>query len=282
VAAPVALAAMAGPADAAQPAFGHVATICLPGAAGDVYAQAVAVDSDTNRIYAANSLGNDIVVIDGKTDKIVANIKGVKGPEDVAVDQATDTIYTANIGPAIRPGSVSVVSGVTHKLTATIKVGQYPQGIAVNPATGTVYVANLGNGTPSSGSVSVINGATSTVTGKIAIKVPLFVAANPVTNTVYISAFGHQGVVAVDGATDKITATIPRRKIVESVAVDQATDQVYTAYPWMGKIDGKTNTWLGSLPFPVNINPQSVAVDAATGRVYGADGPSGAVSVVNG
>lgn len=250
-------------------------TISTPAAAGHSTAQSQCpITSPAN---AARS-----VAISGSSGKIIATTRVGVDPEAIAVDPATDTVYTANVGPAIRPGSVSVVSGVTHKLTATIQIGEYPQGIAADPATDTLYVTNLGSGRPNSGSVSVIDGATGTVTGKITVRVPLAVATNPVTNTVYISAFDGQGLLVADGATDKITATIPRRPTITSIAVDTVTDDVYVAWPWVGKVDGRTNTWVGAVPFPYGVHPEQVAVDAATDRVYAADGPSGTVSVLSG
>ena len=118
------------------------------------------------------------------------------GPDGLAVDQATDTVYVANVGD----NTVSVINGATCNATMTtgcgqnpptIKVGVGPDGVAADQATDTIYVANGGDNT-----VSVINGATcnATVTsgcGQDPASVPMGgwpsnVTVNPATGTVYV------------------------------------------------------------------------------------------------
>ena len=90
----------------------------------------------------------------------------------VAVDQATDTIYAADVvtrtGGPFRGHSVSVFNGATCNGTdhtgcgqtaATVSAGSNPLGIVVDEATDTIYTANIADG-EHPGTVSVINGAT--------------------------------------------------------------------------------------------------------------------------
>ena len=97
----------------------------------------LAIDPATNTIYAANTfntggdapppfLGNSVYVINGATCD-AANMSGCgqtpaavtlapnppigSNPLGIAVDQATDTIYTANIADDEHPGTVSVING---------------------------------------------------------------------------------------------------------------------------------------------------------------------------
>jgi len=69
------------------------------------------------------------------------------GPDGVAVDPGTRTVYVTNeLG-----GTVSVIDGATSTVTATIPMGSYPDAVAVDPGTHTAYVTNY-----SSNMVSVI------------------------------------------------------------------------------------------------------------------------------
>jgi DNA-binding beta-propeller fold protein YncE len=85
-------------------------------------------------------------------------------PFGIAVDQATDTIYTANIADGEHPGTVSVINGAicngndAHgcgQTPATAAAGFGADGIAIDQLTNQVYVTNQEDT-----SVTTINGAT--------------------------------------------------------------------------------------------------------------------------
>jgi YVTN family beta-propeller protein len=77
-------------------------------------------------------------VIDGATNTVVATVPVGYDPEDVAVNPATNRIYTANYDT----GNVSVIDGATNTVVATVPAGSHPYGAAVNLIANRVYVAN--------------------------------------------------------------------------------------------------------------------------------------------
>ena len=110
----------------------------------------LAVNQATNTIYASNVfnlggpppfLGNSVYVINGATCD-AANTTGCgqtpatvtlapnppvgSNPSGIAVDQATNTIYTANIADGEHPGTVSVINGATCNGQNTSGCGQTP------------------------------------------------------------------------------------------------------------------------------------------------------------
>jgi hypothetical protein len=147
----------------------------------------VAVNPSTNTIYATNVtqgnpfLGDTVYVVDGSTCDAAdttgcgnppATVSvgsdpffGDANPFAIAVDQATDRIYTANIFNGEGPGpttnniyatniedtSVTAINDnncngtnqtrCNHTLTRPI-VGDYPAAITVDPQVGTAYVAD--------------------------------------------------------------------------------------------------------------------------------------------
>jgi DNA-binding beta-propeller fold protein YncE len=142
-------------------------------------ALSLAVNQATNTIYATNVItstnpygGHSVYVINGATcdaatttgcGQTPATIKAGFNPWGIAVDQATDTIYTANIADGEHPGTVSVINGATCNGTDHTGCGQAPTkaaagfgtiGAAIDPATNTIYVTNIEDT-----SVTVINGA---------------------------------------------------------------------------------------------------------------------------
>jgi DNA-binding beta-propeller fold protein YncE len=144
----------------------------------------LAVDHVTNTVYATNVVlghpfvGDSVFVINGATCD-AANTTGCSqtpatvtlgydplgiayNPYGIAVDQATDTVYTANLADGEGPGTVSVINGATCNGHDTNGCGQTPatapagfgaNGIAVDRTTHEVYVTNTEDT-----SVSVIDG----------------------------------------------------------------------------------------------------------------------------
>jgi DNA-binding beta-propeller fold protein YncE len=141
----------------------------------------IAVNQATNTIYATNVvfppsgpyIGDSVYMINGATcdaanttgcGQTPATVKVGVNPSGIAVDQATNTIYTANLADGELAGSVSGINGATCNGSNTIGCGQTPQtvaagfgsaGIAIDPTTHRVYVTNIEDT-----SVSVINGNT--------------------------------------------------------------------------------------------------------------------------
>ena len=126
----------------------------------------IGINKITNTIYVSNHDDNTLSVIDGATcngqmtsgcmqpqpTTPVGNV-----PQQVAVDETTNTIYVVNQDD----GTVSVINGDVCKAGnisgcnhswPTVTVGASPQALAVNPSNDTVYVANTDDNT-----VSVIN-----------------------------------------------------------------------------------------------------------------------------
>ncbi len=161
------------------------------GRSGDAPGNSVldlAVNPATNTIYASNVyntgsfspppfLGDSVFVLNGATcdatnrtgcaqtaATITASPNPGANPWGIALDPATDTIYTANIADGEHPGTVSVINGATCNGQDTSGCGQTPAivpagfgavGIAVDRRTHRVYVTNTEDS-----SVSVIDGAT--------------------------------------------------------------------------------------------------------------------------
>jgi YVTN family beta-propeller protein len=155
----------------------------------------VAVDATSNKIYVANSRSNNISVIDGASNTVVATVTDPQAvaPVAVAVNATTNMIYVVNS----QSNNLSVIDGATNSVTATIPVGASPCGVAVESQTNFIYVANA-----ASGNITVINGmtnATATLSDPSA-KSPVAVAVNSTTNKIYVANSGSNNVTVIDGA----------------------------------------------------------------------------------
>jgi YVTN family beta-propeller protein len=204
----------------------------------------LAVNQATNTIYASNVfnfggpppyLGNRVYVINGATCDaknttgcgqtpaaitIASNPPIGSNPFGIAVDQATNTIYTANIADGEHPGTVSVINGKTcngqnisgcGQTPATAPAGFGAAGIAVESTTHQVYVTNIQDT-----SVSVIDGRIcngSNVSGcaqapaKLAVgDYPLAIAIDPTVATGYAATLTGVSVIPL---TNEHGAAVP-------------------------------------------------------------------------
>ena len=152
------------------------------------------------------------------------------GPTDLAIDQATDSVYVANNSG----DTVSVIDGAKCNAAdqtgcaatpATLTVGNGPFAIGIDSITDTIYVTD--SGVMSKGSsvsvgdtVSVIDGATCNATvqsgcgqtpGTVTVgAAPFGIGVDPITDSIYVantgpfgstdSVLGHT-VSLIDGAT---------------------------------------------------------------------------------
>ncbi len=202
-------------------------------------------------------------VIDRSDCRVVATAPA-DGPLAVAVDQGTDTLYTANAG-----GTVSVIDGATcnasdasgcGKNLATFKLGGFLVNDVVNPLTDTLYVANLNSGVIMVGLAKCNAQVTSGCGRDVAV------------------VKDAQGPAALD--------------------VDLASDTVYAANNGTGNNSGNGDTvsvidgaacngahtsGCGLLPKTVTVGSgdEWLAVDQANGDVYVANTNDGTVSVID-
>jgi YVTN family beta-propeller protein len=181
----------------------------------------VAVNRATNLIYVSNLNSNNVSVIDGATNAVVATIPVGVGPESIDVNSTTNTVYVANSVGA----SVSVIDGSTNAVVATIMGMSFPYGVAVNSTTNQVFVSNL-NGND----VAVIDGATNTIATTVAVgSRPAGVSVSPTADLVYVCNTGSGTISVISGASDTVTNTftLPQAAYPGTVAVDRITNRLF-------------------------------------------------------
>jgi DNA-binding beta-propeller fold protein YncE len=179
----------------------------------------LAVNPVTNTIYLTDLTtssdpwgGHNVYVINGATcdaadhagcGQTPATINAGLNPWGIAVDQSTNTIYTANYAAGDYQGTVSVINGATcngtdhggcGQVPATVTAGFGAFALAIDQTAGTIYVVNLQDT-----SITVINGRTCNRTdhtgcrhtpAKIAVgNYPHAIAIDPVHDTAYVSNY---------------------------------------------------------------------------------------------
>jgi YVTN family beta-propeller protein len=244
--------------------------------------QRLAVNPRTNRVYATscdfNTASCSIVVIDGRTNSVIATIPIASGSsiglQGLAVNPVTDRIYASDADN----GQYIVIDGKTNTVVTLVPVFTQPAGIAVNPKTNRVYV--VGGGFP--GEILVFNGDTNALLATIPEDFGVEeITTNFRLNRIYVTQDSGSLVVA-DGGTNQNTTQIPTGQFPHGVDVNLVNSKVYVANEQSGDvtiIDGNTNQVLQTLPIPA-VSPGTVAVNLATGLTYVSDFSSDKVVVL--
>ena len=223
--------------------------------------ESVALDPESQTLYTANLVTNDVSVIDASHCNATTTAGcrqappaiTLPGPFALAADPAVGTVYVATDTDTVSMiNSQDCNSADHHGCTSTpptVTVGTFPSGIAVDRRTHTVYVVNSGSGP--TGSVSVFddrtcNATTSSGCGdvhtlQLAGGHGQAVAVDPATDTLYVSTASPSGpdtVSVFNGATCNATdsagcAQSPQSVTVgfgaTSLAVNTLTDSIYVA-----------------------------------------------------
>jgi YVTN family beta-propeller protein len=119
----------------------------------------LAVNPTTNRIYVANEFSNNVSVIDGGSNTVVATVPVGSGPVGVAVNSGTNRIYVANTGddtmsviedvpvtppPTSTPGPSGTTEGVPLQGGACIPVATtYPDNTPIATIAAAVAPSSL-------------------------------------------------------------------------------------------------------------------------------------------
>jgi len=246
----------------------------------------LAVNPNTDKIYAVDGGGNYVMVIDGATNQTTPILVGSQ-PTAVAVNPNTNEIYVADAGPDnFGRYYVTVIDGATN-VTTPLLVGTYPGyppggvyplgpiAVAVDPLANKIYVANV-----NTNSVTVIDGATNNTTSIAVGTNPQAVALNSSTSKIFVADGGSNDVAMIDGPTNTLQGPILVGTNPRDLAVDPSTNQIYVA-----NYNSNNVTLIdGALRFKWTIvagtNPCAVAVNPNTNNIYVANYGSNNVTVI--
>ena len=255
--------------------------------------QVMTLDPDTQTLYTANQVENDVSVIaatrcDAQTTTgcrgRVPEVPNVSG--GLAADPAVHTTYVASSATAVamiddRTCNAFHTAGCAQT-PPSVTVGTFPSAVAVDPTTHTVYVANAGAGT--SGTVSVLDdrdcnttdqsGCATFSTLNVPDGNPDGIAVNPRTDTIYVATITSDGgpdlISVFNGSTCNATATAGCGQTpanaptgndgdggsTESVAVNPATNTIYATSDTLG------NPFVGDSVYVID-GPTCDAADTA-------------------
>lgn len=197
-------------------------------AAGFDFPFGIAVTSDGAKVYACNSAGRTVAVINPATGAIVTTIPVGLNPDGVAITPDGAKAYVTNNGE----NTVSVIDVATDLVVATVIVGQFPEIPTILPNGTAVYVLNFGDGVTTS--VSAIRTSDDTVIATIPVgDDPEFIVAAPNSAHVYVNNNGSGTVTQIQTSDNSHTAFSVANS---GIAVSHDSATLYIANPGANEI----------------------------------------------
>jgi YVTN family beta-propeller protein len=191
----------------------------------------------------------------GHGDKIFTS-----STQNQLIEQAINWLGSKSPQPAAEPNGIRIS----------------PRAIEINPKTNRVYAVNTHNST-----VTVLSAGHSPSQIKVGAE-PVAIAINSSTNRIYIANAGSGNVTVVDGANDKVVATVPVGDLPYAIAVNPVTNRIYVAKTFSNTItviDGATNV---ASVLKDKVGADAIAVNPITNRVYFTGYESQAVTELDG
>ncbi|MGH9980766.1 MAG: hypothetical protein ACRD6U_04330 [Nitrososphaeraceae archaeon] len=203
--------------------------------------QHLAINEKTNTIYAVSYYPSYFSVIDGKTNKVTANIS-LKNYYDggIAINQETNKIYITEFKDE---KSLTVIDGENNKVTANITFEDNIEDIAINEKTNTIYIIY-----PHSDSILAIDGENNKVTANITL--PNYaeyhdkILVNPETNSIYVTHFIGESLSVIDGKTNKVISKFSLQNIPLDSTINTKTNKLYLKF--------KDSSTIGIIDFEKN------------------------------
>ncbi len=210
---------------------------------------AIAINTNTNRIYTANESSGNVSVIDSVTNEVIALIDVGDTPSDIKISPISNTVYVSNSGS----NDVTLIEGETNLVINTIAVGNSPKGIAINLVNNRIYVVNQ-----DSNNVSVIDGTSNEVIETIDIgSAPSDIAVNSATNLLYVVNTGSNTVTVIDGSNNKDIATITTDVDINKIRLNETTNHIYVTGCCKNNPDIGLDTFTGEI----------IVIDGSTNEV---------------
>lgn len=183
----------------------------------------LAIDLERKRLFVAE-LGNDSVgVVDLNAGKIDRTLVGLREPQGVGYEPATDTLYVANAAD----GSVRLFQGPDLIPAGRVELGDDADNVRIDARIRRVFV---GYG---SGALAIINPASRTKVGNIPLAAhPESFQLDPDNGRAFVNVPDARQVAVVDLASGRQTATwpFPQARANFPMAFDAAAKQVLVAY----------------------------------------------------
>ncbi|MBX7223288.1 MAG: YncE family protein [Blastocatellia bacterium] len=240
----------------------------------------MALNPNTHLLYTANTMSDNLSVVDTETSRVVRTIPVGRFPVDVTVNPNTNMVYSLNEGT----NSISVIDGNRNQVVETVSLGEATfrtvfSNLEVNPKNNRIYAAE-----PRTRQILVLDGATNTIRSTISLPANGGLkdfALNSETNQVYVIYDNSAKLTVIDGTTNTVTANLDLPNQVTEIGIHQGLNRIYLRLANTGEIlilDGTTNAKVGTIPMP---DTYGIGLNETTNLLYTYNFQGQQVSVID-
>lgn len=277
------------------------------GAVGSALAPGVAPAATGYQIYVTNEKSDDVTVIDGATNTVVATIPIGKRPRGIHVSPDGRTVYVAVSGtPAAGPPQVdaqgkpiankdagetgpadkaadgiSVLNVATGRVTGRIAAGSDPEEFALSKDGSRIYISN-----EDTKSATVINIAAQKIEHVIPVGAePEGVTTTPDGRYFYVACEAGGDVFAIDTKTYETTSRFKvegRPRSIDFTANGGIAIVPSESVGQVNIVDTARHAVLKTLTLPAGSRPMRARVAPDGGKIYVSNGRGGTISVIDG
>lgn len=254
-------------AQAAGPGYHVIKTIQLGGEGGWDY---LTVDDASGRLFI--SRGTHVMVVDLKTDKLMADIPDTPGVHGIAVADDLNRGFISNG----RANTATIFDLKTLKVLGQVKTGENPDAILYDPASKRVFTFN-----GRSKDATVIDAASGEIAGTIPLGGKPEFSRSDGKGKVYVNIEDTSEVVEIDSR--KLTVTkrfsLTPGEEPSGMGFDVAHHLIFSGCgnKLMTVLDTQTGKVIATVPIGEGVDGN--AYDAATGLAFSANG-EGTLTVV--
>lgn len=233
-----------------------------------------AINNKTQTLWFGNTINSAVTAIDAKTGEVKGRLvldprprsKELRplAPRELAVDEATNTVYIGGLGPQ---SVIWVVDGATLKLRHTIEgLGKMNTGLALDSVAKRLYTSNA------DGEFITLD----TSSNKVLSRHKLFnddqphmllnISLDSAGQRAFVTDSKTKGLLVVDTRSGKVTHTV---QVPESLAVlfNPQRNEVYVTHRQAGSvsvIDAKTLKAIKTIQTPMHPNSLALSADGNT------------------
>lgn len=269
---------------------GFALALALSAATGTAFAQ-------DYFIYVTNEDSNDVSVIDGASDAVVATVPVGKRPRGLKVSPDGTRLYAAVSGAPKCPPTmdddeceeletdlsadgIAEVDTAARKLLRVLPSGLDPEQFDVNWKTGLMYVAN-----ENANQASILDIAKGQIIGTVATGLePEGVRVSPDGRVAYVTGEVDSDITVIDTATGTLKGRIKVGLRPRDITFSSDSSRAYVSNEIgasIGVIDVAASEVLHTWPLPQGSLPMGVVLSADEQTLYVANGRAGTVTAMN-
>src|SRR5438445_5000838 len=254
----------------------------------------VNAESPSYLVFVSNEHSDDVTVIDGATDEIVATFRVGKRPRGIhAAPDGRRLFVTLSGSPRMAPGidgnrasadktadGIGVIDPVASKFIDRWHVGSDPEQFAISKDGKFAFIANEDDA-----SASIVDLDSGQSRGKIKVsEEPEGVGVNPSNGEVYVTCEEKGEVFVIDPDQQRVIAKIDTGGRPRSVAFSPDGSRAYVACEnggYIAVIDARSHKLLSKVQLPTGSLPMGTAISKDGKELYVSTGRGNAIAIID-